>query len=317
VRIRTIKPEWLDDEALVLASAEARVLSIALILLADDYGNGRANQAVLAGRVFPGKNPDILANALAELATGRFVRVYEVDGQRYFSIRNWAKHQRVDKPGKPQVPEYTEVANIREVPANIPVVLATDQDQDRDQEGTGTARAQPTAVSSFERAARGPSLPLPGALSRADVERTFSELRVAAHRGSWRSRGYRDDERLDTLAAWANAEGTDRDSRLAALRGAILGFLADRRDAVVEARWGLAYLTDPGAYLVEHRKSGGGRPAPPEPTTELGRLQRERSQLAKLHGSAAFLSKTQAERIASIERLEAVERDIATLGTAS
>jgi hypothetical protein len=103
-RIRTIKPEWLDDERLALASPEARVLSVALMVLADDYGNGRASVAVLAGRVFPGKIPETLAKALDDLRNISFVILYELDGQQYYSIRNWAKHQRVDKPGAPRVP---------------------------------------------------------------------------------------------------------------------------------------------------------------------------------------------------------------------
>lgn len=103
-RIRTVKPEWLDDELLVLASDAARVLSIGLMVLADDYGNGRANPIQLAGKVFPGKVIEHTANALEELRRMNFVVLYEVDGQRYFSIRNWSKHQRVDKPGNPRVP---------------------------------------------------------------------------------------------------------------------------------------------------------------------------------------------------------------------
>jgi hypothetical protein len=110
-RIRSVKPEWLLDERMALASSDARVLSIALILLADDWGNGRAGRVQLAGHVFPGKP---LANALEELATW-FVTLYEVDGQHYFSIRGWAKHQKVDKPGKPKVPQPSEaLENVHE-----------------------------------------------------------------------------------------------------------------------------------------------------------------------------------------------------------
>lgn len=129
-RIRSVKPEWLDDELLALATADARVLSVALMLLADDYGNGRANATMLAGRVFPGKVLETLEKALEELATIRYVLLYEVDGQRYFSIRNWSKHQKVDKPGKPMVPGpgsqgaekqavYTRLDNIRETPGKV------------------------------------------------------------------------------------------------------------------------------------------------------------------------------------------------------
>lgn len=123
-RIRTIKPEWLEDERLALASSEARVLSIALIILADDYGNGRANQTMLAGQVFPGKILETLAKALEELRTLKFVVLYEVDGQHYFHIRNWERHQKVDKPGRPKVPvfsaKYAPVEKVRESVANPP-----------------------------------------------------------------------------------------------------------------------------------------------------------------------------------------------------
>jgi hypothetical protein len=51
-RIRTIKPEWLEDELLAAASDEARVLSVALILMADDYGRGRASLATIAAGAF-------------------------------------------------------------------------------------------------------------------------------------------------------------------------------------------------------------------------------------------------------------------------
>ncbi len=128
-RIRSIKPEWLEDERMALASPEARVRSIALMLLADDYGNGRASRVMLAGQVFPGKVPETLAKALDELARW-FVQLYEVDGQSYFNIRNWEKHQKVDKPGKPRVPPPSATL------AKVPETLATDRDLDQDHEWT-------------------------------------------------------------------------------------------------------------------------------------------------------------------------------------
>jgi hypothetical protein len=103
-RIRTVKPEWLEDELLATASPAARVLSIALLLLADDYGNGRAARALLLGRVFPGHPIETLDSAMRELEDARYVELYERDSQSYFHIRNWSKHQKVDKPGRPLVP---------------------------------------------------------------------------------------------------------------------------------------------------------------------------------------------------------------------
>lgn len=114
-RIRTVKPEWLEDEVLAAASDEARVLSIGLILLADDYGNGRASMATIAAEVWRfalerddgAHASEVLekaSRAFRELVAKKFVGVWTVNGQRYYAIRNWLKHQRVDKPGKPLVP---------------------------------------------------------------------------------------------------------------------------------------------------------------------------------------------------------------------
>ena len=152
-RIRSIKPEWLEDELLATASSDARTLSIALMLLCDDYGNGRACQ--LSARAFPaiGDSPEAFANSsracregLAKLIEIRFVGLYEVDGQHYFTIRNWNKHQKVDHPGKPLVPpppvdvwksSSESLAKVPESLAKVPESLAPDQDMDMDQEGNG------------------------------------------------------------------------------------------------------------------------------------------------------------------------------------
>lgn len=117
-RIRTIKPEWLEDEKLAAASDAARLLSVALLLTADDYGNGRAGLSHVASAVWGGAISRAVdenagdarelfrkaAGALQELADLRYLVLYECRGQAYFSIRNWSKHQNVRRPGKPRVP---------------------------------------------------------------------------------------------------------------------------------------------------------------------------------------------------------------------
>lgn len=118
-RIRSIKPEWLEDEKIALASLEARVLSVALLLIADDHGNGRAHPRILTAKVFPLGDVSVTERALRELVDLRFIRLYVADDQQYFSIRRWKEHQRVDKPGKPRVPLPPESASTsQEIPAN-------------------------------------------------------------------------------------------------------------------------------------------------------------------------------------------------------
>lgn len=104
-RIRSVKPEWLQDDRLAECSDAARLLSIALLLMADDKGRGRVGRQA-AGEVFGGDLAKFDA-ALGELA-GWYCRRYEVRGQRYYAVTNWARHQRIDHPSKPTTPEPTE-----------------------------------------------------------------------------------------------------------------------------------------------------------------------------------------------------------------
>lgn len=110
-RIRTVKPEWLEDVRLVKAGSDARVLSIALIILSDDYGRGRLSLST-PSQVFP-LNPEAFQESLNRLY-GWFVRTYEVRGQTYFEILNWNKHQKVINPGKPRVPPPSECENTED-----------------------------------------------------------------------------------------------------------------------------------------------------------------------------------------------------------
>lgn len=105
-RIRSIKPEWLEDERMALASDAARVLSIALILCADDEGRGVANPTLLGAKAFP-VNPQQLQPALTELRPW-FVRLYRARGQTFFEVTNWKKHQRIDRPTKSRLPKPEE-----------------------------------------------------------------------------------------------------------------------------------------------------------------------------------------------------------------
>jgi uncharacterized phage protein (TIGR02220 family) len=140
MRIRTIKPEWLQDERLAGLSDAARTLSISLILLADDYGNGRANEMFIAAQVWAYSGDSIASvsrktrECLESLSDIGFVDLYEVRGQKYYSIRNWGKHQRVDRPSKPHVPGPEESEGLASGSRGLHDSLNADQDQDQDQD---------------------------------------------------------------------------------------------------------------------------------------------------------------------------------------
>jgi hypothetical protein len=107
-RIRTIKPELIEDAITAGLSDMAFRLFVACILLADDYGNLRFEPAWLKGQVYWARKVDAEPFAAALLEIEALVLPYAVKGQRYGAIRNWKRHQRVQKPGKPRVPAPPE-----------------------------------------------------------------------------------------------------------------------------------------------------------------------------------------------------------------
>lgn len=170
-RIRSVKPEWLEDERVASLSSDARVLSIALLLLADDHGRGRGHPNYIAAHVFANSQESLAtaSRAIRELVASGFVDLYTVRGQSYFAIRNWTKHQRVDKPGAPRVPPPEEAetpreTTIRETLANVPVALANSQEilapdlrspiSDLDPRGGGNSRPPPPPLKPDAQAVR-------------------------------------------------------------------------------------------------------------------------------------------------------------------
>ena len=78
-RIRTIKPELLEDAVTARLSSVAFRTFIALIVLADDYGNFRAEPRFLEGHIFWSTTPERpLEEVLLELWDGTYERLPKV-----------------------------------------------------------------------------------------------------------------------------------------------------------------------------------------------------------------------------------------------
>lgn len=127
-RIRTLKPEILEDEMTAGLSDGAFRLFVAMIVLADDHGNVRAEERWLEGQVWwsrrfaevRGEIPRV-AEILRELSEALLIELYEVRSQFYAHIRSWEKHQRIDNAGKPRVPGPSESSrNFAEFRGEIP-----------------------------------------------------------------------------------------------------------------------------------------------------------------------------------------------------
>lgn len=95
-RIRTLKPEFFTSRSLAKVSHAARLTFAGLWTQADDHGRGVADTRILKGAIWPLEDgigaPEIDAH-LKELSTTGHVVLYVIDGDAYFEVANWEKHQ--------------------------------------------------------------------------------------------------------------------------------------------------------------------------------------------------------------------------------
>lgn len=97
-RIRTIKPEFWQDEKLSPLPLLERIVFLGLISMADDCGRVLDNHRIIDAFVFP-ETEDTSREALATLSRiGRIARGLTSSGQRVIQIVNWERHQKVDHP---------------------------------------------------------------------------------------------------------------------------------------------------------------------------------------------------------------------------
>jgi hypothetical protein len=106
MRIRSIKPEFFQDEDLAECSLQARFLFAGLWGLADVEGKIKGTAKFAKAQIFPyddytGADVDGWLNELANHPK-KFILRYEVDGTNYILVRNLNKHQRFDPREKPK-----------------------------------------------------------------------------------------------------------------------------------------------------------------------------------------------------------------------
>jgi len=106
-RIRSIKPEFHDDEKLATIPRDARLLFIAMWNFSDDYGVIKGHPVWIKNKVFP---YDEIKQAtfnewLLSLEKLRCIIPFEANGEKFYFIRTFHDHQRVDKPSQTRNPE--------------------------------------------------------------------------------------------------------------------------------------------------------------------------------------------------------------------
>lgn len=101
-RIRTIKPEFFEDDKIGTLSYAARLCFIGLWTLADDFGTLNKTPEAIKGQLFPYDYND------PELDVERYLKEFENLGliirygpnKRYIYIVNFHKHQNINRPSK-------------------------------------------------------------------------------------------------------------------------------------------------------------------------------------------------------------------------
>lgn len=124
-RIRTIKPEFFTDEKLVEVSFAARLLFQGLWVFGDDEGRTPYSPRRIKMQIFPGDDVDI-DKLLGELLRIGVVHRYAAsDGAEYLEVKNFSKHQRINKPTPSRIPAPSSVTQqVGQDSCTTPVALS-------------------------------------------------------------------------------------------------------------------------------------------------------------------------------------------------
>jgi hypothetical protein len=112
-RIRTIKPEFCVSEQIAECSTSARLVFALMWMFCDDQGIHPAKAKTLRGEIFPLDESITTAHVVewvGELLAADLLREYEVNGERFWIVTGWKKHQKIDKPSRKHPPPLAELS---------------------------------------------------------------------------------------------------------------------------------------------------------------------------------------------------------------
>lgn len=102
-RIRSIKPEFWNDEKLGQEPESIMLTFIGLWNFSDDYGTVRAHQIWLKNQIYPYKDKlriDVFSTWLDRLVELEAIILFTYKGESFYYIRTFRKHQKIDRPSK-------------------------------------------------------------------------------------------------------------------------------------------------------------------------------------------------------------------------
>ena len=114
-RIRSLKPEIWDDEAVGAISRDARLLFVGLITQADDDGRLRGDPRLVGAQVFPydALAPTQVEAWLEELAEIGLIVRYENADRPFIELPAWKRHQRINRASESAFPSPEADDSVR------------------------------------------------------------------------------------------------------------------------------------------------------------------------------------------------------------
>ncbi len=109
-RIRTIKPEFWQDEDLAGVSESACLMAIGLLNHADDEGYFKAHPGLIRAAIFPLREPSVTIHGMiSELSMIGYIEVRKgKDGKEYGKVVKFQQHQKVNRPQASKIKDLFE-----------------------------------------------------------------------------------------------------------------------------------------------------------------------------------------------------------------
>jgi hypothetical protein len=148
-RIRTIKPEWPQDERRGRISRDARLLELLLRTLADDAGRLRAAPALLRGALFPFDGDvtiEMVEGWIAELLHEHLMVTYLHDGEHFAILPEWSSEQKIDHPTSSRLPPPPAAARCTMTDPTVTDHAGFGEDSSKPREGSRLARGPRSTV---------------------------------------------------------------------------------------------------------------------------------------------------------------------------
>lgn len=110
-RIRTIKPEFWQDEDIASLDPMTQLLAIGLLNHSDDEGYFKAHPQLIKSSVFPFSDQSLNVHGmLIQLSKIGYITLYEgSDNKKYGVVNNFVKHQKVNRPNPSKIKALIEL----------------------------------------------------------------------------------------------------------------------------------------------------------------------------------------------------------------